>query len=82
MSRVVGWAAHVIEQHSDNRLIRPSSEYVGPGAADVRADRAPLTGGMSAADPAASPLLDAFDSGHPRGRASSAIASTSASPGS
>ncbi len=30
MSRVVGWAAHVIEQHLDNRLIRPSSEYVGP----------------------------------------------------
>ncbi|HUZ84755.1 MAG TPA: citrate/2-methylcitrate synthase [Gaiellales bacterium] len=29
MSRVVGWAAHVIEQHADNRLIRPSSEYVG-----------------------------------------------------
>ncbi len=30
MSRVVGWAAHVMEQHGDNRLIRPSSEYVGP----------------------------------------------------
>ena len=30
MSRVVGWAAHVIEQHGDNRLIRPSSEYIGP----------------------------------------------------
>jgi 2-methylcitrate synthase len=30
MSRVAGWAAHVIEQHGDNRLIRPSSEYVGP----------------------------------------------------
>jgi citrate synthase len=29
-SRVVGWAAHVIEQHRDNRLIRPSSIYVGP----------------------------------------------------
>ena len=29
-SRVVGWAAHVIEQHRENRLIRPNSEYVGP----------------------------------------------------
>ena len=40
MSRVVGWAAHVIEQHGDNRLIRPSSEYVGPGASALPADRA------------------------------------------
>jgi citrate synthase len=30
MSRAVGWAAHVMEQHADNRLIRPSSEYIGP----------------------------------------------------
>jgi citrate synthase len=30
MSRVVGWSAHVIEQHNQNRLIRPSSEYIGP----------------------------------------------------
>lgn len=30
LSRVTGWAAHVIEQRSNNRLIRPGAEYVGP----------------------------------------------------
>lgn len=30
MSRMVGWTAHVIEQQSDNRIIRPASEYTGP----------------------------------------------------
>ncbi len=29
-SRVTGWAAHVIEQAADNRLIRPLSHYTGP----------------------------------------------------
>ena len=29
VSRVAGWSAHVIEQHGDNRLIRPLSEYTG-----------------------------------------------------
>lgn len=29
-SRVVGWTAHILEQWSDNRLIRPRSEYIGP----------------------------------------------------
>ena len=29
-SRVVGWAAHVIEQAENNRLIRPRSRYTGP----------------------------------------------------
>jgi citrate synthase len=30
VSRVSGWAAHVIEQLNDNRLIRPRAEYLGP----------------------------------------------------
>jgi citrate synthase len=30
LSRTAGWAAHVIEQHDNNRLIRPRARYVGP----------------------------------------------------
>jgi citrate synthase len=30
VSRIAGWAAHVIEQLDDNRLIRPRAEYNGP----------------------------------------------------
>jgi citrate synthase len=30
VSRIAGWAAHVQEQLSDNRLIRPRAEYIGP----------------------------------------------------
>ena len=33
-SRVTGWAAHVMEQHANNRLIRPIAEYVG--SADLK----------------------------------------------
>ncbi len=33
MSRLTGWAAHVMEQRSNNRLIRPSADYIGP---DIR----------------------------------------------
>jgi citrate synthase len=30
VSRVSGWTAHILEQYSNNRLIRPRAEYVGP----------------------------------------------------
>ena len=30
-ARMAGWTAHIREQYADNRLIRPDSEYIGPG---------------------------------------------------
>lgn len=30
LSRIAGWAGHVLEQYGDNRLFRPDAEYVGP----------------------------------------------------
>lgn len=30
IARVVGWTAHAMEQHVNNRLIRPGEEYIGP----------------------------------------------------
>lgn len=30
ISRIVGWTSHILEQWSDNRLIRPRAKYIGP----------------------------------------------------
>ncbi|MDF2178804.1 2-methylcitrate synthase [Aliiglaciecola sp. CAU 1673] len=37
MSRLTGWAAHVMEQRADNRIIRPSAEYTGEAPRSVPA---------------------------------------------
>ena len=29
--RIAGWSANIIEQHDDNRLIRPRGDYIGAG---------------------------------------------------
>ena len=38
-NRVVGWAAHIIEQQLDNRIIRPKTEYVGAAPREFPAER-------------------------------------------
>jgi citrate synthase len=30
ISRTVGWTSHILEQWSNNKLIRPRAEYIGP----------------------------------------------------
>ena len=35
MSRIVGWAAHIIEQLENNRLIRPCGRYIGDEEREV-----------------------------------------------
>lgn len=36
MARTTGWSAHIMEQASSNRIIRPLSEYIGAGQRSVK----------------------------------------------
>jgi citrate synthase len=36
IARVTGWTAHIMEQHRNNRIIRPTDDYVGPFGLKVK----------------------------------------------
>ena len=75
IARVGGWAAHIIEQLSDNRLFRPDVDYTGPHAVNYTPStaaepphtlaRTPDTGPLPVFSALLAPQAGAF--GHARG---------------
>jgi citrate synthase len=42
VARIAGWTAHIMEQHSNNRIIRPTDDYTGPmGLKTIPMDQRP-----------------------------------------
>jgi len=39
VSRMCGWIAHILEQHGDEKLLRPRAEYIGPVGLEYRPSR-------------------------------------------
>jgi citrate synthase len=39
ISRMPGWVAHLLEQYTDDKLIRPRAEYIGPVGLEYRSIR-------------------------------------------
>ena len=50
IARVTGWTAHIMEQHKNNRIIRPTDDYVGPTGLIIGAAAGAIDAGSGVMD--------------------------------